>query len=303
MLKQEPIYVELPIQAKFSELWDYTQDPEKHQEWDLRFSEIQYLPKTSLEEPQMFLYRTNIGFGLNVSGKGKTTGTRYQETGESASALTFWSDHPISLIEKGSGYWKYSMNDSGFHFKTWYDYHTRFGAIGKFVDAMFFRPLIGWATAWSFDCLRLWLEKNIHPRISFRLSLLYVTLSVLLGVLWIYQGLVPKLLFPESGELAILQSTGLFKGMESVALQVFGMSEIVFGLMFLLIKSKILHWLNIIALVVLGIGAAISLPALYTEPFNPATLTLAMAGLSIASLMIIDQLPTAKNCIRKQGAV
>lgn len=29
-----------------------------------------------------------------------------------------------------------------------------------------FHPLIGWATAWSFDRLRLWIERGIPPEVS-----------------------------------------------------------------------------------------------------------------------------------------
>jgi hypothetical protein len=31
------------------------------------------------------------------------------------------------------------------------------------VDRLVFRPLMGWATAWSFDRLRLWCERGISP--------------------------------------------------------------------------------------------------------------------------------------------
>ncbi|WP_161947783.1 hypothetical protein [Rufibacter ruber] len=44
-------------------------------------------------------------------------------------------------------------------FITWFDYQTRYGFVGKVVDKILFRPLIGWATAWSFDALTRWLEK------------------------------------------------------------------------------------------------------------------------------------------------
>ena len=51
------IYVEIPIRASMDELWEKTQNPQLHQRWDLRFSQIEYLPRQG-EEPQRFLYRT-----------------------------------------------------------------------------------------------------------------------------------------------------------------------------------------------------------------------------------------------------
>ncbi len=43
------------------------------------------------------------------------------------------------------------------------DYRPRWGALGALADRLLFRPLMGWATAWSFDRLRLWLERGVTP--------------------------------------------------------------------------------------------------------------------------------------------
>src|SRR6266480_3729964 len=59
------IYVEIPIRASIDELWEKTQNPQLHQRWDLRFTQIEYLPRQG-DEPQRFLYRTRIGFGLKI---------------------------------------------------------------------------------------------------------------------------------------------------------------------------------------------------------------------------------------------
>src|SRR5258707_3918721 len=57
------------------ELWEKTQNPQLHQRWDLRFNQIEYLPREA-GEPQKFLYRTRIGFGFTIDGNGESTGTR-----------------------------------------------------------------------------------------------------------------------------------------------------------------------------------------------------------------------------------
>jgi uncharacterized protein YndB with AHSA1/START domain len=46
------IYVEILIRAPLDAVWEHTQTPELHERWDLRFSEIDYLPRGSATEPQ-----------------------------------------------------------------------------------------------------------------------------------------------------------------------------------------------------------------------------------------------------------
>ena len=106
------IYVEIPILCAVDELWEKTQNPALHQRWDLRFTEIEYLPRTG-EEPQEFLYRTRIGLGIKIDGKGESTGTKDGEGGTRTSSLKFWSDDPKSLIKMGSEYWKYVPTRTG----------------------------------------------------------------------------------------------------------------------------------------------------------------------------------------------
>ncbi len=152
-----PIVIETQIQTAFAPLWEATQYPERHQRWDMRFSTIQYSAPCEPPHPQQFIYTTRIGFGLSITGMGETS-TRTLDDGRTISALSFWSNHPLSLIRQGAGYWLYQPTSAGMHFLTRYDYQTRFGMLGQIIDRLLFRPLIAWATAWSFDRLRLWLR-------------------------------------------------------------------------------------------------------------------------------------------------
>lgn len=299
MQNSNGLYIELPIASSLEKLWQQTQTPELHQQWDLRFSSICYLPKASAEDPQQFLYSTQIGFGLQVSGEGESTGTRYGVNGEAVSALKFWSDEWISLIHTGSGYWKYIPDGDHIRFLTWYDYQVRFGRFGQIVDRWLFRPLMGWATAWSFDCLRRWLEDEIPPQVSIRATIGQTVINVVLAIIWIYQGLVPKILFPDSGELEILQGSGLFSGYEPTILFCIGVGEILFGLLFLLVSSKLIHYVNIVGLIVLALGAIGSQAEIFVAPFNPISLNLAMIGLSVVALFNYDMVVRASNCLRR----
>src|SRR5205814_213670 len=141
----------------------HTQAPDLHARWDLRFTDIRYLPRPDLAAPQRFLYETRLGFGLRIQGEGETLAIREDTSGVRTSSLRFWSDDPKSLIRAGSGYWQYVAVAGGVRFLTRYQYETRFGRVGQLFNAAVFEPLLGWATAWSFDRLRLWLEDGVEP--------------------------------------------------------------------------------------------------------------------------------------------
>lgn len=299
MTKRKPIYVEIVMKVPMETLWTYTQTPDLHQQWDLRFSEITYIPKSHEEEPQRFLYKTNIGFGLRIAGEGESAGNK-EKDGIMTSSLKFSSSNPISLIIEGAGFWRYVPAADGIRFLTRYDYRTRFGAFGAWIDRLLFRPVMGWATAWSFDCLRLWLEQGTPPLVLIRRSMMEVILNVSLFIIWVYQGLVPKLLVPDSGELDILRSTIGNADYGRLLLTLMGLGEIGFGLLFLILNGKKrrgLHKANILVLIVLGLSAA-SHPATYAAPFNPISLNVAMIALSIISLLNATEPPNAGRCLR-----
>jgi hypothetical protein len=161
------LYIEARIRADLDDLWTRTQEPSQHQRWDLRFTRITYLPRAE-GEPQRFRYATRVLPGLTVAGTGVAAGERERPDGTRTSALRFSSPHPLSLLAEGSGYWRYIPDGDGVLFLTGYDYRPRWGRVGAVADRLLFRPLIGWATAWSFDRLRLWLERGVTPERALR---------------------------------------------------------------------------------------------------------------------------------------
>ncbi|MEV0174855.1 hypothetical protein AB0I00_27505 [Streptomyces sp. NPDC050803] len=156
------LYIEARIRADLDDLWTRTQQPSQHQRWDVRFTEIDYLPRAE-GEPQRFRYATRVLPLLTIAGTGVSAGEKERPDGTRTSALRFSSPHPLSLLAEGSGYWRYVPDGDGIRFLTGYDYRPRWGAFGAVADRLLFRPLMGWATAWSFDRLRLWLERGITP--------------------------------------------------------------------------------------------------------------------------------------------
>ncbi|HEY9366879.1 hypothetical protein [Streptomyces sp.] len=159
------LYIETRVRADLETLWERTQEPAEHQRWDLRFTEIDYLPRVD-GEPQRFRYATRVLPFLVVAGTGVSAGERHRAGGDRVSALRFASPHPLSLLAEGSGYWRYVPGPDGIRFLTGYDYRPRWGRLGRIADRLVFRPLMGWATAWSFDRLRLWCEHGIAPERS-----------------------------------------------------------------------------------------------------------------------------------------
>ena len=293
------IYVEIFIRGAMDDLWHKTQDPKIHQRWDLRFSDIEYLPRAA-GEPQRFLYATRIGAGLRIEGAGESTGERDDERGQRTSALKFWSADRKSLIETGSGYWKYIPAENGTIFLTWYEYRTRFGEIGRVVDRICFRPLLGWATAWSFDRLRLWMEEGVAPETSRACTFSYALSRVALAFVWIYQGLVPKLLFHNPGELRMLSDAGIPLSQLSATLSAVGAAEVCFGVLLLVLwRQRWPLWLTI-AMMVASLSAVASFSSMFlTAAFNPVSLNLTVATLAAIGLIVGKHVPTASRCRRQ----
>ncbi|MEO6089538.1 MAG: hypothetical protein ABIQ18_41165 [Umezawaea sp.] len=184
MAQRRTLYVETLIQADLDELWRQTQEPHLHQRWDLRFTRIDYLPKADPAAEQRFRYSVRVLPGLTVDGTGVSVGERTKLNGSRTSALRFSSAHPLSLIRSGAGYWQYVPTSAGIRFLTGYDYQPGWGRLGLLADRPF-RLLMGWGTAWSFDRLRLWLERGVPPEVSLRRALLDVgTRVAACAVVW-----------------------------------------------------------------------------------------------------------------------
>jgi hypothetical protein len=290
------IYVEILIRSDLDQLWSQTQIPELHEAWDLRFSKIRYLPRASDTEPQRFDYITRIGLGSEICGQGESTGNREDATGIRTSALRFWSADRKSLIEEGSGYWKYIPTEGGIRFLTWYDYRTRFGAIGRSVDRVLFRRLLGWATAWSFDRLRLGLEEGLDPRAVFRFALIHACSRITIASIWLWQGLLPKLLFKSVDEQAMMAASHL----SSTLLPLVGFVEMVIGACAIWSwRSRTFFLGNIAAMVLALINVAVVSPSYLVAAFNPVTLNLGMIALSLIGYLAARDIPSASRCLRR----
>ena len=297
------IYVEIRVRGPLDELWRRTQQPELHERWDLRFSEIVYRPRPDEAAPQQFHYATRIGFGLRIQGEGQSEGSRVGASGERVSALTFWSDDPKSLIRDGSGYWRYVPTADGIRFLTWYSYRTRFGLPGRLLDTLVFRPLMGWATAWSFDRLRLWIEHGIDPAISGQRSLVHAIARSSLALVFLYQGLVPKLLYRHPTELAMLLDAGVPGSIAETVLLSIGLGEVAFaGVLLAAWRTRCALAATAILMPVALAAVAGGSPGFLVTAFNVVTLNLAVAALALVGWATGRDLPSAARCLRTRPA-
>jgi len=114
---------------------------------------------------------------------------------------------------------------------------------------------------------------------------IHLIARVSVAIAWIYQGLVPKVLFPDTGELEIFRSTGILPGKELTGVVALGVAQALLGFYHLVAwRSRAPLWAGIGSLAILGGGGLIARPDLFILPFNPASLILMMLALTAIDL-------------------
>lgn len=280
------------------DLWAATQDPARHQRWDVRFGNITYLPRPE-GEAQRFVYATTVAPGVSIAGTGESLGDRHRPDGSRWSGLRFWADDRRSLIEAGAGYWRYVPTDDGIRFLTRYDYRPRWGRPGELLDRTLFRPVFGWATAWSFDRLRLWLEEGVAPERSRDQAIAHASAVAGLAGVWFYQGLVPKLWRVDAGEVAIWRRLGMNEPGARQAVRTVGVVEILAGLTTVAGRRRRgLFLATAVAMPVLAAGAGAADRSSFTRAFNPVSLNWAVAALAVVAATTGRGLPSGRRPLR-----
>jgi peptidoglycan/LPS O-acetylase OafA/YrhL len=92
---------------------------------------------------------------------------------------------------------------------------------------------------------------------------------VALGLVWLYEGLVPKLLFLRADELDLVKRSGIFWQTPEWTLQVLGIAQIAFGIWLITAwAERFAVALATMWMVVLIVLVACANPAMLTDPYG-----------------------------------
>lgn len=107
---------------------------------------------------------------------------------------------------------------------------------------------------------------------------------VTLGVIFLYHGLVPKILFLSATEVQMIQAHGAALPYRELAFAG-GVAEVILGLALLLVRRQL--WpirLALVAFVLLLVDVALFSPGLLAEAFNPVSTNLAGIALCVIAI-------------------
>ena len=108
-----------------------------------------------------------------------------------------------------------------------------------------------------------------------------------IALVWIYQGLVPKLLGPDKDELAMSMALGVSREMANFLSYSAGLGELALGAAVLLLRRREWPlWLTLASMPLLLVYTAWAMPSLLTAAFNPVSANLAVGALAAVALML-----------------
>ena len=112
-------------------------------------------------------------------------------------------------------------------------------------------------------------------------------IQISLAGLWIYQGLIPKILFQSTAEITIWQNMGLELPLAKMCVALSGLIEIMFGCTFLIWQRAVfLHQLNIVGLSGLLLLIMLTDPIQLSTAFNPVVMNTAMIVISMLAIQL-----------------
>jgi peptidoglycan/LPS O-acetylase OafA/YrhL len=120
-----------------------------------------------------------------------------------------------------------------------------------------------------------------------KLRTIKVISRVALGLVWLYEGLVPKLLFLRADELGLVRKSGVFWRTPEWTLQVLGVAQIAFGLWLIIGRAERLAvatatiWMFVLILLVAGCN-----PSMLTDPYGALVKDLCLIACAITVWML-----------------
>jgi hypothetical protein len=159
---------------------------------------------------------------------------------------------------------------------------------------------MGWATAWSFDRLRLWIERGIDPALSAQRAITHAAARIGLAAVFFWHGLVPKLIARHPDELRLIEESGVPAGLAPSMLTAAGFLEVAYAAALVVLWSaRWMYPLTAVLLAVLLVPALAADASLVTDPFSPVTLTIALLALCGVGWAACKDLPSARRCRRR----
>ena len=132
--------------------------------------------------------------------------------------------------------------------------------------------------------------QNNHLETTTTIRKALLTINITLAILWIYQGIIPKLLYRALDEQRLWQLNGVDEITMLILIQFAGYIEIIFGVFFLIFRqSKLLHYLNIFGMFGLAMRVFFTDSSYFSQAFNPFVMNVAMAVLSIVALQFLSE--------------
>ena len=96
-----------------------------------------------------------------------------------------------------------------------------------------------------------------------------VTCRLALGAVWLYEGLVPKLLFVRPDQLDLVQRSGLYFGTPQQFLQLLGLAQVIFALWLLAgVAERLAVGIGTLGMMVLIVLVAGNNPWMLTDPYG-----------------------------------
>jgi len=115
-----------------------------------------------------------------------------------------------------------------------------------------------------------------------RLAAVHAVARVALAFVFLWHGLVPKLLFRHADELALLRDAGLSAAAAARALTIIGVAEVVYGIALLALwRVRALLLVAAGAMLVMTPGILVGSPRFIAAAFTPVTLNLSVAVLGV----------------------
>jgi len=104
-----------------------------------------------------------------------------------------------------------------------------------------------------------------------------------LGIVWFYEGLVPKLLFVRPDQIDLVLRSGLFAGTPEFTLQLLGIAQVVCGLWLLAgFAQRLAVFIATGAMIVMIVLVARGNPALLTDPYGALIKDLCLVACAFA---------------------